>query len=209
MAQGLQSQGLDAVAVELDVQSEKSVARAFARFGKDSRLDILVNNPRALPAAVPPAQLLQIRLEHWEQALNSHVDGVFLTCRAAVPLMRQRQHGRIVNIFSDAAQSAPGYFSCIEGASMGALPGLTRVLAGEVGLHGITANCLSASGHPANWRAWTAPMLQSLMYDLEAADSPQLSEARGIAEALAFLAGDESAFITGAVLDANGGSFRP
>jgi len=209
----LNAAGSQAVALHLNVADEHSVAEAYSeierRFG---RLDVLVNNAGVVGLEQGRrASVEDTSLATWEHTLRVNLTGAFLMCRGAVPLMRRGGFGRIVNISSRSARTRTGGLrNCSYAASKTALLGLTRVLAGEVGADGITVNCIAPS------RVVTSMTLaggggQSDYFDCAVEESPlrRLGVPTDVAEAVAFFCSEESAFITGAVLDVNGGAFMP
>jgi len=195
-----------AQALTLDVGDEADVARGYAevdrRFG---RLDILVNNAGIMAAEAPPLEAMPLAV--WERTLKVNLSGPFLMCRGAIPLMRRGAWGRIVNISSRAARTRSAAGDPAYPASKNALIGLSRVLANEVGADGITVNCVAPS---------TVETAMTRGQDVDyfarrAADTAlgRLGTPDDVADAVAFLCGEAAGFITGAVLDVNGGSFMP
>jgi 3-oxoacyl-[acyl-carrier protein] reductase len=210
-AQELSNAGLAATALALDVADEPSVAQVYAeierRFG---RLDILVNN-----AGVPGLQdgqrvpIEATSLATWERTLRTNLTGTLLMCRGAVPIMKRGGTGRIVNLSSRAARIRSRNVGAYA-ASKAALIGLSQVLAGEVGRDGITVNCVAPS-------TVETPMTQATSggqddYFERAADITavgRLGTTTDVAEAVAYFCSPDAAFVTGTVLDVNGGSFMP
>ncbi|TAN34619.1 SDR family oxidoreductase [bacterium] len=139
-AGAIQSAGGQAEWVVADVTSVQDVdavvARAKRAFG---HLDVLVNNA-GIPG--PTVELERLSLEEWQEVMAVNLTGVFLCCRAAIPLMREAGGGRIINIGSvSGKRPLPGRTPYA--ASKLGLIGLTRTLAHEVGKHGINVNAIS------------------------------------------------------------------
>ncbi len=187
------------------------MARAFAAVEQRcGRLDILVNN-----AGVPGLQdgervpIEATTLDTWERTLRINLTGTLMMCRGAVPLMRRTRFGRIVNVSSRAARMRSHHVGAYA-ASKAAMIGLSQVLAGEVGPDDITVNCVAPSTIDTAMTQATSGGQAG--YFERAADITavgRLGAAEDVAEAVAFLCSDEAAFITGTVLDVNGGSFMP
>jgi len=129
-------------AVRADVASASSVeamvADAVQRFG---RVDILVNNA-ALFASLAPTPFEKIDEAEWDRLMAVNVKGVWLCCRAVAPIMKAQGSGRIVNVASAiVAKGTPFLMHYV--ASKGAVIAMTRVLARELGEHGIAVNALA------------------------------------------------------------------
>lgn len=208
-AESIRASGAQAAALTLDVGDESSVAAAYGeierRFGC---LHILVNN-----AGVSGSQgarrepIERTTLATWEHTLNVNLTGAMLMCRGAIPLMRRAGFGRIVNVSSRAARtrSVP-HLGCYS-TTKAAMIGLSQVLAGELGPEGFTVNCVAPSTVRTSMTLSTTQG-QAGYFD-RAADNTavgRLGTAGDVANAVAFLCSDDAAFITGTVLDVNGGS---
>ncbi|MGA3352487.1 MAG: SDR family NAD(P)-dependent oxidoreductase [Acidimicrobiales bacterium] len=107
--------------------------------GRHKVLDILVNNA-SIPG--PTTRLADLTLEQWNETVAVNLTGVFLACRAALPYLERSGHGKIVNIGSAAGKEPLPNRSAYAAAKIGVV-GLTRTLAHEVGLAGISVNVVS------------------------------------------------------------------
>lgn len=178
------------------------VARAEERFGG---VDILVNNA-AVFAGLEARPFEEITSQEWDAVHAVNVRGVFECCKAAVPAMRRRGGGRIVNIASATVfKGSPMLLHYV--ASKGAVVALTRALAREVGKDNIGVNCLApgftlSEGVRAN-----------ASYDdaFRAANTatraiPRDAEPADMLGTLVFLCSPESAFVTGQTIVVDGGS---
>jgi NAD(P)-dependent dehydrogenase (short-subunit alcohol dehydrogenase family) len=116
------------------VTNEAAVAEAFSRAGP---VDILVNNAGHAQAA----PFTQTDAALWQRMLDVNLTGVFFCTRAALPSMIERGYGRIVNVASTAGQIGYAYVAAYCAAKHGVI-GLTRALAAEVAMKGITVNAV-------------------------------------------------------------------
>ena len=207
----LRAGGCDALGLVLDVTSESSVAAAYAAIdNRFNRLDVLVNcaGVQGLDNGKrPPVETMALGL--WKQTLDVNLTGTFLSCRGAIPLMRRHKWGRMVNISSRAARMRTGLGNSNYAASKSGLIGFSRVLASEVGRDGITVNCIAPS------RVITAMTLSandskaSFEKNIVETAVGRLAEPEDVAGMVAFLCTDEASFVTGTIMDVNGGSYMP
>lgn len=188
-----------AVDVSDPAQVAGMVSDTVARFGT---LDILVNNA----AIVPFKAWDDIDFTEWRRIMSVNLDGVFLTCRAASDEMRKHGYGRIVNIASNViVAGTPNLAHYV--ASKGGVFGFTRALATELGKYGITVNSVApglteTEGVLASKHAEAFDFVQMLQA------IPRRGIASDIAPAVAFLASEEAAWVTGSMLVVDGGHTR-
>lgn len=156
------------------------------------------------PATTFVDQTLHMQDEGWRAVMGVNLDGAFWGCRAAIRLMAQDGHGgSLINISSTAAQSGEGPVHYV--TSKAALIGLTRGLAREVAARGIRVNAVVPG--PTD-----TPLMRSIpdewIASLERAiPLGRLGRPDEVASAVAYLASDESSYITGSALTVNGGSY--
>jgi 3-oxoacyl-[acyl-carrier protein] reductase len=191
--------GGEALAVPMDVADPAQVKTGFhqvlAKFG---RLDILVNN-----AAITRDTLaLRMKLEDWEAVLRTNLTGAHLAIQQALGAMLKQRSGRIINLSSVVAETGnAGQANYV--ASKAGLIGLTRAIAVEVASRNITVNAV-APGFVET--PMTDPLPQELKDKMKSLiPLGRFGKDREIATAIVFLASDEAAYITGQVLDVNGG----
>ncbi len=175
------------------------VAAAVEQFG---RLDILVNNA----AIVPFTAWDDIDFAEWRRIMAVNLDGVFLTCRAASDEMRKAGYGRIVNVTTNAMiAGTPNLAHYI--ASKGGVFGFTRALATEVGKYGITVNAV-APGLTETEGVMASPHAAAFDFVQVLQSIPRHGVAADIAPAVAFLASEQAAWVTGSTLVVDGGHTR-
>ena len=203
-AEVLCAEGIKAMAIASDVSNEadavamvESVQQAFGR------LDVLVNNA----GVVSTGSILGVSAEEWRRVMSINLDGVFHCAKAALPGMMARRSGRIVNIASVAGKRGGGLLgnSCYA-ASKGGVIALTKGLAREAGPFGITVNAIT----PALIGTEMTQALQGEAREKVLADMPlgRAGTPADIAAAVCFLASDGAAFITGEIMDVDGGYMR-
>jgi 3-oxoacyl-[acyl-carrier protein] reductase len=197
----IQATGGQALAVPMDVadaaQIKTGFQQALQHFG---RLDILVNN-----AAITRDTLaLRMKLEDWDAVLRTNLTGAHLCIQQALGAMLKQRSGRIINLTSVVAQTGnAGQANYV--ASKAALIGLTRAIAVEVASRSITVNAVAPG-------FIETPMTDPLSAELKEKMKSMIPLARfgqdrEIAAAIVFLSSDESGYITGQVLDVNGGMY--
>jgi 3-oxoacyl-[acyl-carrier protein] reductase len=200
-AREIEAAGGQAAAFALDVASEESIktgAKAvLAQFGK---VEILVNNA----GIARDGLMLRMKRADWDDVLGTNLTGAFLLTQALLSPMLKNRWGRIINISSVVGRS--GQAGQVNyAASKAGLIGLTRSMAREVASRGITVNAV-APGYIET------PMTEVLNPEQRAAMMAQIPLGRAgtdaeIAQCVGFLASDAAAYITGHVLDVNGGLF--
>ena len=197
----LKQKGADALAIPMDVASEEQIkagiAKALEKFG---RIDILVNN-----AAINRDQLsMRMKRADWDAVLETNLTGAHLCIQQVLPGMLRQRHGRIINVTSVVAQMGnPGQANYI--AAKAGLIGLTKALAVEVATRNITVNAIAPG-------FIVSPMTDPLPDKVKQAMVDRIPVGRmgtgsEVAFGICFLASDEAGYITGHVLDVNGGLY--
>jgi 3-oxoacyl-[acyl-carrier protein] reductase len=197
----LAGQGTEGLAVQCNVTSSQDADRLIdAAVEKFGRVDILVNNA----GITRDGMLMRMKDEDWDAVLSINLKGAFVCTRAVSKVMTKQRSGRIINIASIVGQmgNAGQANYC---ASKAGLIGLTKSNARELARRSITVNAV-APGFIAT--AMTDALPEKVRNEL-AAQIPleRLGSADDIANAVLFLASDNSAYITGQVLAVNGGMY--
>jgi 3-oxoacyl-[acyl-carrier protein] reductase len=196
----IEETGSQAFAVKCDVSNRRDVENAVKEtLSKFGHVDILVNNAGMYPFK-PFAEMTE---EDWDKVLNVNLKSVFYFSRSVLPTKIKQGHGRIVNIASIAGFvvgfSGLAHYS----ASKAGIVGFTRSLALEVAQQGITVNAVA----PGPIETPGTKTLDPNLYEQTRKALPvgRWGQPEDIAELVAFLAGDQSSFITGQCIVADGG----
>jgi 3-oxoacyl-[acyl-carrier protein] reductase len=164
-------------------------------------LDILVNNA----GVVRDARLEQMSDEDWDTVLDIDLRGYFVCARAALPHLRGRSWGRIVNISSRAYLGNPGQANY--SAAKAGVVGMTRALSMELARDGITVNAV-APGAIDTALIRNHPRAEEIIERaIKAQPVKRLGTPEDVAAAVAFLCSDDAGFISGDVLHVSGGRF--
>ena len=198
-----------ATALVADVGRAEDVRTAMAavaeRFG---RCDILVNN-----AGIHPKKdggkwkIEEIPLDQWHEVLAINLTSAFLFCQLALPMMRARRWGRIVNISSRGGRTVSPVASAHYAATKAGMIGFTRIAALEGAPDHITANCVAPGPIHSAMTAGSSPEIRAAFE--KAVPLGRYGDPQDIAATVGFLASDAASFITGAVFDVNGGTYMP
>lgn len=201
VAEEIAKAGGEALAVQMDVVNGEQVKAGFRqaveRFGK---LDILVNN-----AAITRDTLaLRMKAEDWDAVLRTNLTGAHLCIQQALGVMLRARYGRVINLTSVVAQAGNAGQANYVAAKAG-LIGLTKAIAVEVASRNITVNAVSP-GFIAT--PMTDPLPQKIKDEMLARiPLGRMGTDRDVAAAIVFLASEEAGYITGHVLDVNGGLY--
>lgn len=194
------ARGGTAVAVQADVSdfaaADALIKTAIATYGA---IDILVNNA----GTTRDTLLLSMKEDEWDVVMTTNLKSVFNTCKAVTrPMVRRKQGGRIINISSvSGIVGQPGQTNYA--ASKAGIIGFSKSLAKELGSRNITVNVVAPGFVPTDL---TAVMPEDLVKQtLAFIPLGRWGEAQEIAHAVAFLASDKASYITGAVIQVDGG----
>jgi NAD(P)-dependent dehydrogenase (short-subunit alcohol dehydrogenase family) len=194
--------GTRAIALPLDVTSPDSAAAAVERVEREAGpIDILVN----CAGIYRIGQLADVDTEAWERLLAINLTGTFHMCKAVLPGMIERQRGSVVNLSSISGRTkaflaAPSYVT-----SKAGVIGLTMSLASQSAGSGVRVNAVAPGPVATDMILGLPEHLQSGL--VASIPMGRLGTALEVAQAIAFLASDAAAFITGETLNVNGGAF--
>ena len=201
LLEALQTGGHKPLAVEVNVLDELQVKSAIdTTISKFGHLDILVNNAGISGHQGP---LQDESIDSWEEVIGVNLRGVFFGMKHVLPHMIERGYGRIVNTASQLAHK-PSPLNASYCASKAGVVALTSAVAHEVGLNGITVNCVCPgptdtpmwrSDPDEDWKAWKIGSMPM----------KRLGTPIEIAWAYVYLASDEASYCTGQSLSPNGG----
>ncbi|WP_084783160.1 SDR family NAD(P)-dependent oxidoreductase [Bacillus dakarensis] len=207
LASVLKEKGVEVLPLQLDVSDQSAVEQAGKQIReKFGRLDILVNgagiSPKGPNGRVPIEQLSS---DEWLKVLNINLNGAFYCSQVAARMMKEAGKGHIVNIASQAGRTFSSITAAHYSVSKAGIIALTRQLAGELGEHGIYANAVAPG-------RIDTPMIRDVAKEVNErviAKTPlgRLGTPEEVAKTILFLASDYSSFITGTVVDVNGGTF--
>lgn len=197
----IKSLGGDALAVAGDVALEEDannlVQQALATYGQ---VDILVNNA----GITRDGLLLRMKNDDWDAVLDTNLKGAFLCTRAVAKVMSKQRSGRIINISSVVGEMGnPGQANYC--ASKAGLLGLTKSVARELARRNVTVNAITPGFIATDMTEDMTEKARDVL--IEQIPLGRLGAAEDIANAVLFLASDQSEYITGQVLGVNGGMY--
>jgi 3-oxoacyl-[acyl-carrier protein] reductase len=201
LAAEIRGHGREAFPVAMDLSSADSIKEAIGRVAKDfGRIDILVNN-----AGITKDNLaLRMKKEDWELVIATNLTGAFLAIQQVLQGMMRERWGRIINIASVVGETGnPGQTNYV--ASKAGLIGVTKALAQEMGSRNITINAVAPGYIETDMTHGLSAELKEKM--LANIPLKRIGRPDDVAAAVRFLASDEAGYITGHVLDVNGGIY--
>ncbi len=194
--------GVRALPLQADMADSGQIKRMFKQITNElGRLDILVANAGIWKTA----GIERMTDKQLAEMLDVNVRGVFVCCREAVPLLRRAQAGRIILVSSTAGQRGEAFHSHYA-ASKGAIISLTKSLAVELAPYGILVNCIAPGWFDTDMSRPTLsdPALRKQV--LATIPLSRVGRPEEFASAVIFLASNLSTFITGEILNVNGGA---
>jgi len=201
LAHEIRSQGREAFAVTLDMTSAESIQEAFAKTAKEfGPVAILVNNA----GITKDGLALRMKKEDWDSVLATNLTGSFLATQQVLQHMMRERWGRVINISSVVGEMGnPGQANYV--ASKAGLIGLTKSLAQEMGSRNITVNAVAPGFIETDM---THKLSQELKENLVGHIAlKRIGQPEDVAAAVRFLASEDARYITGHVLNVNGGLY--
>ena len=197
----IETAGGEAMAIKMDVADAEQVKTGFKQvIDKFGRLDILVNNA----AITRDGLAVRMKADDWDAVIRTNLTGAHLCIQQALGTMMRARAGRIINVSSVVAQMGNAGQANYVAAKAG-LIGLTKAIAMEIASRNITVNAVA----PGFIETPMTNVLSDKVKEELKARIPlgRLGAARDVAASIVFLASDEAAYITGHVLDVNGGMY--
>lgn len=197
----LLSQNYSAISYKCDVSSEKQVRDMIAEIiEKLSKIDILVNNA----AITQNKKIEEISLEEWNSVISTNITSQFLTCKYCIPIMKKRKYGKIINVSSIAGRFRSAMSGIHYVTSKAAVIGFTRQLAYELAPFNINVNTICPG------QTYTPMLIKNLTKESEeilkkSIPLGYIASPEQQANVILFLASDEANYMTGAIIDVNGG----
>ena len=184
----------------VDVTNDDEIAAAVAAtVGALSGIDILV---ACAGIAGPNVKTWEYPLDQWRQVLDVDLTGVFLCCRAVIPLMIKQHYGRIVSISSVAGKEGNPNASAYSAAKAGVIA-LTKSLGKELATENIAVNCITPA--VTRTRMLAQSTQEHLDYMVSKIPRGRILEVEEVASLATWLVSEENSFSTGAVFDISGG----
>jgi NAD(P)-dependent dehydrogenase (short-subunit alcohol dehydrogenase family) len=200
LAGSLDSSRRRVLAQRVDVTAEREVQTAVDKAVEHfERIDVLVN----CAGIIKHGPIEQMSLEAFESVLRVNLTGIFLFCRAVVPVMKKQGKGKIVNLASIGGRTGRPGVGVNYAASKAGVIGLTQTLAREAGPAGIYVNAIAPGPILTELTRQVGPEVFAKWNAGRAVNKDGLPQ--DVAAAALFLASDQSDWITGATLDINGG----
>src|SRR5690348_7041836 len=197
----IRAAGGEAFVVTMDLSAPDSIRAAFAKATKEfGRTEILVNNA----AITKDGLAVRMKQEDWDAVIATNLTGAFIATQQVLLGMMRERWGRIINITSVVAEGGnAGQANYV--ASKAGLIGLTKSLAQEMASRNVTVNAVAPGFVDTDMTAKLAPELKENM--LGHIPLKRFGTAEDVAAAVRFLASEEAGYITGHVLDVNGGMY--
>jgi 3-oxoacyl-[acyl-carrier protein] reductase len=200
-AAAIRSGGSEVFVTTIDLGSAESIKEAFARAAREfGRIDILVNNA----GVTRDGLALRMKKDDWDTVLATNLTGAFLAIQQVLPGMMKERWGRIINISSLVGETGnPGQSNYV--ASKAGLIGLTKSLAQEMASRNITVNAVAPGFIDTEMTAVLSDDLKNNM--LAHIPLKRFGRPEDVAAAVRFLASGDADYITGQVINVNGGMY--
>jgi 3-oxoacyl-[acyl-carrier protein] reductase len=201
VATQIRAAGGEAFVVPIDLASQDSIKEAFSKASKEfGRIDILINNA----GLTRDGLAMRMKRDDWDAVIQTNLSGSFFCIQQVMPAMVRERWGRIVNITSVVGESGNAG-QANYAASKAGLIGLTKSLAQELASRNITVNAVAPGFVETDMTASLSDELKAKIK--ESVPLKRIGKPEDIAAAVKFLTSDDAAYITGHVLDVNGGMF--
>ncbi len=199
LAREIRAKGREAFPIAIDMSNADSIKEALAKTAKDfGPVAILVNNA----GITKDGLAMRMKKEDWDCVIATNLTGAFLAIQQVLPAMMRERWGRIINISSVVGEMGnPGQANYV--ASKAGLIGLTKAIAQEMGSRNITVNAVAPGFVETGMTEGLAQELKDNM--LGHIPLRRIGRPEDVAAAVRFLASEEASYITGHVLDVNGG----
>jgi 3-oxoacyl-[acyl-carrier protein] reductase len=191
----------EAITISCDITKSPEVKKMVDQVRRTfHRIDILVNNA----GIIRRGTIETVTEEDWDRVIEVNLKGTFNCCKAVVEIIKSQGYGKIINVSSIAGKmgditSAPGY-----GPSKAGVDALTKTLARQLASYGINVNAVSPHAIETEMSAqWSEERRKEIIASIPLG---RLGKPEDVAEAVLFLASEEASFITGEILDVNGGA---
>lgn len=190
------------LAIAADLTNSKAVQNmvglTLKHFGK---IDILVNNAGKLFVGT----VEEVTEEEWDRALDVNLKSVFLCSKFVIPHMKKRKYGRIINMSSAGGKNPRTITGTNYGVTKAGIIYFTKRIANDYGKDGITANCIAPGPIDTEMsRSFPSEVLSSFTSNIPLG---RMGTPEDVAKVALFLASDDADYVTGEVIDVNGGSY--
>ena len=186
--------------VEVELTNPESVANNARKTAIEmGSIDIFVNNAGI---AGPTAPSWEYPIADWQQVIDIDLNGVYYCCRSIIPIMRDQDYGRIVNVSSIAGKEGNPNAAAYSAAKAGVIA-LTKSIAKETADKNISVNCITPAA--AKTRIFDQISPQHIEYMLSKIPRGRFVRVEEVASMVAWLVSEENSFTTGAVFDLSGG----
>ncbi len=201
VAEEIRAFGVRALAVPGDLGIEDDIKAAVAKVGSElGAINILVNNA----AITRDGLMIRMKRDDWDAVINTNLTGVFLLTQQVLPMMTKARKGRIINLTSVVAEMGnPGQVNYI--AAKAGIIGFTKAVAREYAIRNITVNAIAPGFIETPMTAVLSDSAKDAMLNQVPLKRPGTD--REVANTVAFLASDEAGYITGQVINVNGGMY--
>jgi len=201
VADEVRAEGRRALAVKGDMSAAAEIKAAVEKVSSElGQIGVLVNNA----AITRDGLMLRMKREDWDDVINTNLTGVFLMTQAVLPMMTKARRGRIINLTSVVAQAGNAGQANYISAKAGII-GLTKAVAREYAARNITVNAVAPGFIETPMTAALNEAARNAM--LEQIPLKRPGADLEVAYAVAFLASDEAGYITGQVINVNGGMY--